>query len=186
LSVNSNSSTLWQKFARSKSYREEFVAAQVKQGLRFQIRAMMKQRQLSQEELAARSGVDQSTISRAIDLEYGKLNLTTLIKIAAGFDVAFIGRFVPFSELEEWLCNFRGKTLEVLPFEEEDQKVRASEARAQPCVRGLSQNRSGAERIGSLPRKPMLNETGNNVYVMPPRQELAGEMPHRKQVIGGR
>jgi transcriptional regulator with XRE-family HTH domain len=146
----------------------------------------MKQRQLSQEELASRSGVDQSTISRAIDLEYGKLNLTTLIKIAAGFDVAFMGRFVPFSELEDWCSRFDGEALEVLSFEEEDQKVRASKARAQPCVRGLCQNKSAAERIGSLPRKPMLNETRSNLYVMPPRQELAGEMPHRKQVIGGR
>lgn len=96
---------LWRKFRKSKKYREVFVAAQVKRGIPFQIRKLMKEQQINQGELASRSGLTQGVVSRAADPEYGNLTLNTIIRIAAGFDVAFIGRFVPFSELGRWFIN---------------------------------------------------------------------------------
>ena len=47
--------------------------------------------------LAERSGLTQGAISRALNLTVNLVN--TIIRIASGFDVAFVGRFVPFSEL---------------------------------------------------------------------------------------
>jgi hypothetical protein len=38
-------------------------------------------------------------ISRAEDPDYGNLTLNTAIAIAGGFDVAFVAKYVPFSEL---------------------------------------------------------------------------------------
>jgi hypothetical protein len=40
-------------------------------------------------------------ISRAEDTNYGTLSFKTVIAIANGFDVAFVGRFVPFSQTGE-------------------------------------------------------------------------------------
>src|SRR2546428_2798894 len=90
---------LWPKLKKSKRYRSAFVAQHAKQEIGFQIRALLKQHGLTQKELASRGGLDQASVSRAADPTYGNLTVNTLVRIAAGFDVAFVGRFVPFSEL---------------------------------------------------------------------------------------
>ena len=119
----STSKTLWEKL-RSKKYREQLVASQVKRGIPFQIRSLMKQKNLSQENLADRAGLSQGVVSRAANPNYGNLTLNTIIRIAAGFDVAFVGRFVPFSDLDEWFSNLSPETVSVQSFEEEDQPKR--------------------------------------------------------------
>src|ERR1043166_1997273 len=94
-------SARWKKL-RDKTYRDEFVVAQAKRAIPFQIRAMMRARGISQEELAKRSGLTQGVISRAANPAYGKLTLNTILRVASGFDVAFIGLFVPYSRLESF------------------------------------------------------------------------------------
>jgi transcriptional regulator with XRE-family HTH domain len=110
---------LWRKLAKSKKYREEFVAQQVKRGIPFQIRSLMKARGWKQEELAKRANLTQGVISRAMNPNYGNLTLNTLVRIAAGFDVAFIGHFVPFSELGRWFINLSEAT-NIPNFEQEN------------------------------------------------------------------
>lgn len=110
---------LWRKLAGSKKYREEFVAAQVKRGIPFQIRAMMKQRGWSQDDLALHADIKQGVVSRAANPNYGNLTLNTIIRIAAGFDVAFVGRFVPFSELSRWFSGL-SEEAQVPTFHEEN------------------------------------------------------------------
>ena len=95
---------MWSRL-EEKSYREQFVAQQVKRAIPFQIRAMLKARNWTQSELAERAGIEQGVISRAANPNYGNLSLSTIIRVAAGFDVAFIGKFVPFSELGQWFLN---------------------------------------------------------------------------------
>jgi transcriptional regulator with XRE-family HTH domain len=68
----------------------------------FQIRSLRKQHEYSQAQLAKESKLTQGVISRAEDPDYGNLTLNTLTRIAAGFDCAFVGRFVAFSELGKW------------------------------------------------------------------------------------
>jgi len=111
---------LWRKLRKSKKYREEFVASQLKRGIPFQIRTLMKQMELSQEELASRANLSQGVVSRAANPNYGNLTLNTIIRIAAGFDVAFIGRFVPFSELGRWFTDLSEESVRAKRFEEED------------------------------------------------------------------
>lgn len=120
----STQSILWGKLAASKQYREEFVASQVKQGIPFQIHAMRKAVPMSQEELAERSQLTQGVVSRAEDPDYGNLTLNTIIRIAAGFDVAFIGNFVPFSDLVDWFENLSEDSVRVETFEEENRRAR--------------------------------------------------------------
>ena len=111
---------LWLKLAKSKKYREEFVASQVKRGIPFQIRALMKEKKFSQERLASLSGLTQGVVSRAGNPNYGNLTLNTIIRIAAGFDVAFVGRFVPFSELGRWFINLSEESVRISTFSEEN------------------------------------------------------------------
>ncbi len=126
---------LWQKFARSKEYREEFVAAQVKRGVPFQIRALMKQQGITQEILADRAGLKQGVVSRAANPEYGNLTLNTLIRVAAGFDVALILKFVPFSELNRWFTNLSEETMQVKTFEQENEALEKESGASQDLAK---------------------------------------------------
>src|SRR5271157_3669663 len=89
----------WRRLGKSKKFREEFALSLLKKMVPFQIKAIRKKRELSQPELAEKSHLTQGVISRAENLDYGNLTLNTIGRIAGGFDLAFIGKFVPFSEL---------------------------------------------------------------------------------------
>ena len=120
-------SEVWRKFRTGKKYREEFVASQVKRGIPFQIRSLMKKKGLSQDRLAELSGLTQGVVSRAANPNYGNLTLNTIIRIAAGFDVAFVGRFVLFSELGKWFTSLSEESVQVETFAEEDEAFEAAE-----------------------------------------------------------
>jgi transcriptional regulator with XRE-family HTH domain len=113
------SDSIWKKLERSKKYREAFVGSQVKRTVPFQVRALRKQRNWSQAELAERAGVTQGVISRAEDPDYGNLTFNSVVRLAAGFDCAFIGRFVPFSELVGWYDSLSEAMIRVAGFNED-------------------------------------------------------------------
>ena len=116
-------SNIWSQLADSKEFREEFNALQLKRGVSFQIRSMLKRRRWTQEQLASRSKLTQGVVSRAQNPDYGNLTLKTINRVAAGFDVAFIGLFVPFSELVNWFENLSEEYGNIEPFEEENRKT---------------------------------------------------------------
>jgi transcriptional regulator with XRE-family HTH domain len=109
---------LREKLSRSKRYRESWAAAIVKRMIPLQIRVLRKEREWSQADLAKESQLTQGVISRAEDPNYGNLSINTLVRIAAGFDCAFIVRFVPFSELGRWYTQAESeKALSVASFQ---------------------------------------------------------------------
>ena len=81
---------------------------------------MRKKLGLSQADLARLAGVSQGVISRAEDSDYGNLTFNTVLRIAAGLDVAFVGRLVPFADLARWFDNLSEKSVQVPTFDEED------------------------------------------------------------------
>jgi transcriptional regulator with XRE-family HTH domain len=117
------SSSLWQEL-KSKDYRAAFAELQLKRGVPFQIRAMLKKRKWTQETLAEKSGLTQGVISRAQNPGYGNLTVNTINRIGVGFDVAFLGRFVSFGEFVEWFRNLSEESAgSVESFEEEFQRL---------------------------------------------------------------
>jgi len=122
-------SDVWGKIGASKEYRSAFATAQFKRLVPFQIRALRKNRRMSQEELAEKANLTQGVISRAEDSDYGNLTSNTILKIAEGFDCAFVGRFVPFSELDDWFLNLSEDAVQVPSFDEEDRLFRLGQLR---------------------------------------------------------
>jgi transcriptional regulator with XRE-family HTH domain len=116
-------SSLWRQLAESKKFREEFNALQMKRGVAFQIRALLKKRRWTQGKLADCANLTQGVVSRAQDPDYGNLTINTINRLAAGFDVAFIGRFVPFTELVDWFENLSEEAGEVRSFEKENKEI---------------------------------------------------------------
>jgi transcriptional regulator with XRE-family HTH domain len=59
----------------------------------------------TQGELALQVGMPQTAISRLENPYYGKPTITSLKRLAAIYDVALIVRFVPFSQLINWVSG---------------------------------------------------------------------------------
>jgi transcriptional regulator with XRE-family HTH domain len=112
------STNFWSRL-EDKQYRHAYAIAQFKRLVPFQISSLRKLRGWSQQELAEKAGVTQGVISRAEDPDYGNLAANTILKIANGFDVVFVGKFVPYSELEKLVNHLSEKDF-VLNFELEN------------------------------------------------------------------
>ncbi len=97
--------TLIKRLRRGKTAREQFVSSHIVKGIGFQIRAIRNRLRWSQDDLASRVGMTQNAVSRLESAEYGKPTITTLKRLAAAFDVGLIIRFVPFSELVDWVSG---------------------------------------------------------------------------------
>lgn len=95
---------LWEKF-KSKKFRDAFADAHIGTNIASQIVAMREKKPWTQVELANKTGMAQARISVLEDPNYEKLTISTLKRLAKAFDVALIVRFVPFSELLDWVVN---------------------------------------------------------------------------------
>ena len=136
------------KLRRSKEYREAFVSAFLKRFIPFQIRAIRKKRGMSQHQLAEASKVTQGVISRAEDPDYGNLTLNTVLRIAAGYDLAFVGKFVPFGELIKTVDEMSEDAWAIPSFTEEYAQADIPQA-------------IGA-KLGPMPTTPRINSNANN------------------------
>jgi transcriptional regulator with XRE-family HTH domain len=90
---------LVKKLRESRRFRDSYVYEHVRNGIPFQIRAMRKDLNWSQSELADAAKTSRTVITRIEDPNYGKLTLKTLFAIASAFNVALLVKFVPFSRL---------------------------------------------------------------------------------------
>jgi transcriptional regulator with XRE-family HTH domain len=106
---------------RDKDYRHGLVSAQIDIDLPFQIRALRKQRHLTQPEFAGLAEMRQPRISKMEQPGEAHFTLETLRRLARALDVALIVRFAPFSELLRRSEEFNPDTFSVLGFEEEMQ-----------------------------------------------------------------
>ena len=116
-----------ERLKRSKEHRSAYVASQISMGVPFQIRSLRKQRKWDQQKLATEAQMLQPRISAMEKPGYGNLNLDTLKRLAAAFDVALVVRFAPFSELIRWSDRFSPDDFNALGFEEELENVESSE-----------------------------------------------------------
>jgi hypothetical protein len=118
---------IWKRLAQSKEYREEFATSFLKRSVAFQIKTLRKARCGSQVVLAERSQLTQGVVSRAEDQNYGNLTFNTVGRIAGGLDMAFIGRFVPFSDLVRFSSELSEKEFASIPTFNEEADRRTSE-----------------------------------------------------------
>jgi transcriptional regulator with XRE-family HTH domain len=122
---------IWQQLKKGKRYRREFAAQFSKRAIPQQIALLRKQFGITQGELAKRAEMTQGAVSRAVDPEYGNLTVNTLVRIASGFDLVFVGTFVRWSELPRWFNRFYSESFTVPSFEEEDAREEQEREQAQ-------------------------------------------------------
>src|SRR5687767_6026224 len=85
--------------------RRRFIANQFKTGFAFQVRALRKARNMTQQDLAAEAETTQALISRIEKNGAATLSVKTLQKIAEAFDVALVVRLEPIDRLMDWVDN---------------------------------------------------------------------------------
>lgn len=86
---------------KDREYREEFLNASVRGGIAYQMQALRRQENCTQEEFAEKTGKKQSQIARLESTEYGGVSVQTLIDIAASLGIGLLVRFVDFAEMLE-------------------------------------------------------------------------------------
>ena len=91
---------------KDKAYRHGAVNAQLEIDLPLQIRALRKQRNWTQPQLAAIAEMRQPRISNMEKPGATHFSLETLRRLAEAFDVALIVRFGSFGELLDWSDQF--------------------------------------------------------------------------------
>lgn len=161
---------LFKKLLR-KGYRDAYCSEHVTTGLSFQVKALREQRGLSQKELATITGMKQATISRIENPDYGKLSLTTLIKLANAFDTGMLVKFVPFSEFIEDKFNLSTKALMVDSFKDEIENIRNLEPQASELEAVSNNNvvylagyQVSVVEVENLPSESILNDFRNENY----------------------
>lgn len=110
MNLNSKKSLI-SRLRRSPQAREQFVESHLSKGIANQLLATRDRLSWSQERLGKEVGMTQNAISRLESSGYGRPTLTTLRKLAAALDVGLIVRFVPFSEMVDWVSGTPRVTL---------------------------------------------------------------------------
>lgn len=108
-------SQILEKF-RDKEYRDAFVGEYIFSRVPLKIRAMRDVRDMSQEKLGRLAGIAQPWVSKLEDPTYGRLTISTLLKIASAFDVALYVDFVPFSEILNRSASLSRESFDVCSF----------------------------------------------------------------------
>lgn len=110
-------------------YRRGLVEGHAKDTIAFQIRQLRKVREWEQRDLAKKLGNAklQPMISRYENPDYGRYSISTLLDLAAAFDVALVIRFAPYSELIEWDLSSTRSTLCPPSYDEDRQLQRLAE-----------------------------------------------------------
>lgn len=128
---------------REKEYRHGLVTAQIEVDIPLQLRALRKERGLTQPQLAELTGMRQPRLSLMERPGGAHFTLETLRRLAEAFDVALIVRFAPFSELLGWSERFSPDDFSVPNFREEFEQGNL-------CVAGVGQEPPGAIPIDAF------------------------------------
>jgi len=123
---------------KDKAYRDAYVRAQITTTLPFRLRGLRKSMGLTQEKLAALTGMAQSRFPN-LERPTGKMpDLDTLCRIASAYDIAVQVRFIPFSELINDETRFDPENFSIRTFDEE-----LRDAEPQPFAIADDQDQAG-------------------------------------------
>jgi transcriptional regulator with XRE-family HTH domain len=104
---------------KHKDYRDAFVAEQIFSRLPLKIRHIREDQELTQRQLGKLAKIAQTWVSKLEDPNYGKLTISTLLKLASAFDVGLHIDFVPFSRVLDGALQLLPASFSVPKFEDD-------------------------------------------------------------------
>jgi transcriptional regulator with XRE-family HTH domain len=159
---------LAERLLASRKVRDAYVYEHVRNGVPFQIRALRKDRDWSQAELAEAASTSRTVITRIEDPNYGKLTLKTLLEIASAFEVALLVKFVPFSRLVREYEDVSSVALSAKSVSDKDEAIElkawANEIIADPVAshRKVAESENIPKPKPSVLSRTTLASTGNS------------------------
>jgi len=165
---------------QDKKYRDLFVAEQIFSGLPAKIRSMRMRRFDSQGAFAGALGKRQSWVSQLENPNYGRLSLTTLLEIAAVFDVGLRVDFVPFSEVLDAATSRTREWFDVPTYKEDrglaEAQIATPHGAAPEWVEQLA--RGNQPRRGLTIVTGFTGQAGIGGLPMPPKKapQIAGDL----------
>ncbi len=99
--------------------RRSFLRAKLNVNIPSQIRALRRRREMTQQELADKTGMKQSRVSAIESPGAVNFNLETLVRLAAAFRVALAVQFVPFSEMVDLENEFSQDRFDVTTIDDD-------------------------------------------------------------------
>lgn len=108
---------LLDEFDEDSDYRHGYMEAFTDSWIATQIRVLREQRGWTQQDLAQRTGMRQSTIARLESTEYSGRSVRSLQRLAEAFDVTVTVAFESFSEALDRVEAFGREALEVPSFD---------------------------------------------------------------------
>jgi transcriptional regulator with XRE-family HTH domain len=165
-------SDLLKNFQESRDYREGFVEESVYATVAFQVSAIREQRGWSQKKLGRVVNMAQERISILEDPNAEtKPTLTTLLRLAAGFDCGLDVRFVPYSRVLNNSFNNGPEALRVPSFDDEFSLEKLTKEEEADAL---------ARQFRSEPLR-ILGGSAMDGLKLPPRKDAAAEMLFSKQ-----
>jgi transcriptional regulator with XRE-family HTH domain len=114
----SEKSILIDRLSNNNETRQAYIRSKVSTNIASQIRALRRRGGLTQTELAKLSEMKQSRIS-ATERPGTRLNIETLVRLAAAFKTGLSVRFVSFSEMLGWENQFSQDEFDVINVDED-------------------------------------------------------------------
>lgn len=135
-------------------YRKAFVQERVRSSVALQIRSLRDQRKMTQQQLGDAIGMAQTWVSKLENPDYGKMTVSTLLRLANEFDTDLEIKFRPFSKTIRELPNQGPDYFRVPSFKEELKagtlsKERMMEEREDALVEWLRNPAIRAKSVGS-------------------------------------
>jgi len=100
----------------NKEFRDAYVGSRARNIFAYQVKAIREDRGLSQAEFADLLGKHQSEVSRFEDPDYGRLTVSTMLKIAAALDVALWCKLCSHEEFLLGTADLSPRALTVPPY----------------------------------------------------------------------
>lgn len=174
---------LWESL-HEKRDRDAFVASHLSGNIGAQIFSMREARGWSQGKLAEEVGMAQPRIS-VLEGGYDSYSLTTLKRLASAFDVAVVVRFVPFSELVDWVGDLSEERLAPAEFANDNLAIDAVEEEVgyEAAVPEPSLVLYGSAE-DALPAATMASLDAAYATLLDALLKLKPPMPARKRVWG--
>ena len=94
------------------------MSGRIRTYIALQVRELRESKNLSQSDLAAKTGTHQSAISRLENTDYGRMSVQTLIDLATAMDVALVVKFASYEDFLSQHSDVMPSALSVESFSE--------------------------------------------------------------------
>ena len=94
------------------------MSGRIRTYIALQVRELRESNNLSQSDLAAKTGTHQSAISRLENTDYGRMSVQTLIDLATAMDVALVVKFASYEDFLSQHSDVRPSALSAESFSE--------------------------------------------------------------------